>query len=115
MSTRYVTERKSGKDKREAVEIAAATSMPSILVSALGFFTATFGVGMYSDIGVISTLCSLMARGALISMVSVILVLPSLLILFDKVITKTTKGLNNINKLNNDVDKDNKGVRNEAY
>ena len=115
MSTRYVTERKSGKDKREAVDIAAATSMPSILVSALGFFTATFGVGMYSDIGVISTLCSLMARGALISMVSVILVLPSLLILFDKVITKTTKGLNNINKLNIDVDKDNKGVRNEAY
>ena len=56
-----------------------------------------------------------MAGGALISMVSVILVLPSLLILFDKVITKTTKGLNNINKLNIDVDKDNKGVRNEAY
>ena len=93
MSTRYKTERISGKSKREAVEKSVATSIPSIIVSALGFFSATAGVGMYSDIGMISILCNMMARGAMISMVSVILVLPSLLMLFDGVIIRTTNGM----------------------
>ncbi len=96
MSTRYKTERMAGKDKRNAVEIAVATSIPSIIVSAFGFFCATFGVGWYSDVGLISTLCNMMARGAVISMITVILVLPSVLMLFDKVIVKTTRGLRNI-------------------
>ncbi len=93
MSTRYKTERMAGNDKRTAIETATSTSIPSIIVSALGFFTATFGVGLYSDIGIISTFCNMMARGALISMVSVILVLPSLLMALDKVICATTIGL----------------------
>ena len=96
MSTRYKTERMAGKDKRNAIEIAVATSIPSIIVSAFGFFCATFGVGWYSDVGLISTLCNMMARGAVISMITVILVLPSVLMLFDKVIVKTTRGLRNI-------------------
>ena len=96
MSTRYKTERMAGKDKRNAIEIAVATSIPSIIVSAFGFFCATFGVGWYSDVGLISTLCNMMARGAVISMITVILVLPSVLMLFDKVIVKTTSGLRNI-------------------
>ncbi|XVG95731.1 RND family transporter [Eubacteriales bacterium KG127] len=97
MSTRYKTERLSGLDKRSAIIESTATSIPSIIVSALGFFTATIGVAIYSNIGIISTMCNLMARGAIISMISVILVLPSLLMLFDKVICKTTKGLRNLN------------------
>ena len=96
MSTRYKTERMAGKDKRNAIEIAVATSIPSIIVSAFGFFCATFGVLWYSDVGLISTLCNMMARGAVISMITVILVLPSVLMLFDKVIVKTTSGLRNI-------------------
>lgn len=96
MSTRYKTERMAGKARREAVEIASATSIPSILVSAVGFFTATFGVGLYSDIGIISAMCTLMARGAVISMATVILVLPSLLMAFDGIVLKTTSGLRQI-------------------
>ena len=96
MSTRYKTERMAGKARREAVEIASATSIPSILVSAVGFFTATFGVGIYSDIGIISAMCTLMARGAVISMATVILVLPSLLMAFDGIVLKTTSGLRQI-------------------
>lgn len=93
MSTRYKTERRTGKPKRKAIEIAVARSIPSVLVSALGFFTATFGVAVYSQISIISTLCSLMARGAIISMLTVILVLPSLLMAFDRPICATTLGL----------------------
>ncbi len=93
MSTRYKTERAGGMAKREAIEIAAKTSIPSILVSGLGFFTATFGVALYSDIGIISTLCMLMARGAMISMLTVILVLPSLLMALDRPICASTLGL----------------------
>ena len=96
MSTRYKTERMAGKPKRDAVETSVATSIPSIIVSALGFFSATAGVGMYSDIGMISILCNMMARGAIISMITVILVLPSMLMLFDGLIMKTTKGLKEI-------------------
>jgi hypothetical protein len=101
MSTRYKEERMAGKSKHEAVEKSVATSIPSIMVSAFGFFTATFGVGVYSDIGIISTLCNLMARGAVISMISVILVLPSLLLLFDKLILRTTSGLKEVYRSEN--------------
>ena len=72
--------------------IALWASIPSIIVSALCFFAATFGVGIYSDIDMISSLCSLMARGALISMVIVIFILPAMLVLFSKVICATSKG-----------------------
>ena len=97
-STRYKTERMAGKAKREAVMIASSTSMPSVITSAVGFFTATFGVSLYSDIGVISVLCGLMARGAIISMLTVIFILPSMLMAFDKLICKTTGGLRDIYK-----------------
>lgn len=97
-STRYKTERMRGKDKRDAIVTAAATSMPSIITSAAGFFTATFGVGLYSDVGVISTICILMARGALISMATVILILPAMLMAFDKIICKTTLGIGDLYK-----------------
>ncbi|MBQ6622026.1 MAG: MMPL family transporter [Mogibacterium sp.] len=95
-STRYKAERMAGKERREAIEIASYTSIPSILVSALGFFAATFGVAVYSNISIISTLCSLMARGAIISMLTVIFILPSMLMAFDKIICKTTIGLRGI-------------------
>ena len=78
MTTRYRAERYSGKDKKEAVSIALAASIKSVITSALGFFAATVGVALYSDIGLISELCMLLARGALISMAVVITVLPSM-------------------------------------
>lgn len=93
MTTRYKTERNAGKDKHEAVTIALTTSMKSIMVSALGFFASTFGVGVYSSVDMISQLCTLMSRGAIISMITVICILPSMLILFDKVIINTTMGM----------------------
>ena len=93
MTNRFKRERASGKSKTEAVETALAVSIPSILASALGFFAATIGVGIYSDVDLIGSLCMLMARGALISMVVVILILPSMLYLFDGLIQKTSWGL----------------------
>jgi predicted RND superfamily exporter protein len=93
MTTRYKTERNAGKDKHEAVTIALSTSMKSIMVSALGFFASTFGVGVYSSVDMISQLCTLMSRGAIISMITVICILPSMLMLFDKVIINTTMGM----------------------
>ncbi len=93
MTTRYKTERNAGKDKHEAVTIALTTSMKSIMVSALGFFASTFGVGIYSSVDMISQLCTLMSRGAIISMITVICILPSMLMLFDKVIINTTMGM----------------------
>ena len=92
MTTRYRTERHSGKDKKESVGIALSTSIKSIITSALGFFAATVGVAVYSDIGLISELCMLLARGALISMVVVIVTLPSMFMVFDKLICKTSAG-----------------------
>lgn len=92
MTTRYRRERSGGKSKTDSINIALATSIPSIAVSALGFFAATFGVAVYSNVDMIGSLCILMARGALISMVCVILILPSLFVLLDKVICKTTIG-----------------------
>ncbi len=92
MTTRYKKERREGRDKRGAVTTALAASMPSILVSALGFFAATFGVAVYSNIDIIGSMCSLMARGAIISMLSVVFVLPSLLMLLDGLILRTGWG-----------------------
>ncbi|MBE5905841.1 MAG: hypothetical protein E7277_03475 [Lachnospiraceae bacterium] len=92
MTTRYKKERISGMSKKEAVNIAHVTSAESVLVSALSFFAATFGVGLYSKIDMISSLCTLMSRGAIISMFTVLLVLPSMLIIFDKVIIHTSLG-----------------------
>ena len=91
MTTRYKKERCKGKQKKEAVYIALSTSISSVIVSALGFFAATFGVGLYSAIDMISALCALLARGALISMFTVIFILPSALMIFDKPICATTK------------------------
>lgn len=90
MTTRYRRERLSGIPKREAIATACGTSAKSIVVSAFSFFAATFGVSLYSDIDMISSLCTLMARGALISMLCVIFILPSFLMIFDKIIDKTT-------------------------
>ena len=90
MTGRYETERCAGKTKKEAVWIAHRTSFRSVIVSALTFFSATFGVGMYSGIDIVSSLCILMARGALISMAVVLLILPSMLMVFDKLICKTS-------------------------
>ena len=92
MTTRYRIERSSGKDKHESISIALSTSIKSVITSALGFFAATVGVALYSDIGLISELCMLLARGALISMVIVVTVLPSMFMLFDKVICRTSAG-----------------------
>lgn len=92
MTTRYRKERNSGKSKMESVTIAHQTSIKSVFVSALSFFAATFGVGLYSNIDMISSLCSLMSRGALISMVVVIFILPSMFMLFDRIICKTSIG-----------------------
>lgn len=92
MTTRYKRERATGESKKEAISIALGTSIPSIIVSALGFFAATFGVGMIASVDMISSLCILMARGAIISMLVVIFILPSLFVLFDKLIINTSIG-----------------------
>lgn len=95
MTTRYKTERIGGNDKKESVSTALATSIPSIIVSGMGLFAATFGVAVYSDIDIISSMCMLMARGAVVSMISVIFILPALLLLCDKLICATTAGMKN--------------------
>ncbi|MDO4882485.1 MAG: MMPL family transporter [Oscillospiraceae bacterium] len=92
MTTRYKKERSLGNDKRTAVCTALETSIPSIIVSAMGLFAATVGVAIYSDVDMIASLCALMARGALISMLCVILILPAMFMLFDKLIGVTTIG-----------------------
>lgn len=92
MTTRYKRERNHGAEKYDAITTAHRTSAQSIMVSALSFFAATIGVGLYSNIDMISSLCILMARGAIISMIVVIFVLPSMFMVFDKVIVKTSKG-----------------------
>lgn len=92
MTTRYKKERSLGNDKRAAVATAVETSIPSIIVSAMGLFAATVGVAIYSDVDMIGSLCALMARGAIISMFCVILILPAMFMLFDKVIGVTTIG-----------------------
>ena len=91
MTSRYQSERAAGKGREESVRIAHLTSIQSIIVSAFSFFAATFGVGIYSNIEMISSLCILMARGALISMVTVIMVLPAVLLMFDPIIVRTSR------------------------
>lgn len=98
MTTRYKSERLHGNDKRKSVTTALATSIPSILVSGMGLFAATFGVAVYSDIDIISSMCMLMARGAVVSMLCVIFILPALLMLCDKLVCKTTLGMTHIGK-----------------
>ena len=97
MTTRYKQERYEGRDKREAVTNALKVSIPSIIVSAMGLFSATFGVALYSDVDIISSLCDLMARGAIVSMFAVILFLPAMFMLFDKIICVTSIGFRNKN------------------
>lgn len=91
MTSRYEAERCAGKNRMEAIRIAHRASMKSIIVSALSFFAATFGVGMYSSIDMISSLCTLMSRGAMISMIVVLCVLPSMFMIFDGVICRTSR------------------------
>ncbi|MCR4677246.1 MAG: MMPL family transporter [Lachnospiraceae bacterium] len=93
MTTRYKSERKNGADKKEAVRTALMTSIGSIIVSGMGLFAATFGVAVYSNIDIISSMCMLMARGAIISMVCVIFILPALLLLCDGFVIHTTLGM----------------------
>ncbi len=93
MTTRYKAERLSGKTKKQAVSTALSAAIPSIIVSGMGLFSATFGVAVYSDIDIISSMCMLMARGAIISMLCVIFILPALLLLCEKVVLATTLGM----------------------
>ena len=99
MTTRYKSERALGRSRRDSVTTALATSIPSIIVSGMGLFAATFGVAIYSDIDIISSMCMLMARGAIISMLCVIFILPALLMLCDPLIRVTTLGMKSKNKV----------------
>lgn len=96
MTTRYKAERLAGNGKRASAVTALSQSIPSIIVSGMGLFAATFGVAVYSDIDIISSMCMLMARGAIVSMLCVILLLPAMYMLFDRVICKTTLGMTHI-------------------
>lgn len=98
MTTRYKAERTSGRGRTEAVRTALSTSIPSIIVSGLGLFAATFGVAVYSDIDIISSMCMLMARGAIVSMFCVVFFLPALLMLCDRLICATTLGMKHCSK-----------------
>ncbi len=93
MTSRYIRERKDGKDKKEAVRIAHKTNMLSIITSALSLFAATYGVALYSKVDMIGAICTLLARGAIISMLVVVTLLPAMFLIFDKVICRTTIGM----------------------
>ena len=101
MTTRYKSERLNGNERKAAVYTALRTSAPSVIVSGLGLFAATFGVAMYSNIDIVGSMCMLMARGAIISVVLVLLVLPALLILCDGIICRTTKGMTHLSRNQN--------------
>lgn len=92
MTTRYKRERFMGQDRTGAISTALATSLPSVIVSALGFFAATLGVAVYSDVDMIRSLCALMARGAIVSLLAVAFILPAMFLVFDKVICATSAG-----------------------
>lgn len=96
MTTRYKAERIAGQSKKDAVWTALYTSIPSIFVSGMGMFAATFGVALYSDIEIVSSMCMLIARGAVISMLLVTFVLPAMFMLLDTVICKTTLDMRHI-------------------
>ena len=99
ITTKYISNRKEGMNKIKAIDLSLETSISSIATSGLCFFGATFGVGAVSKIQMIGSLCTLMSRGAIISMVVVVLVLPAFLLLFDKLICKTTIGMRKINSI----------------
>ncbi len=111
MTTRYCKERKDGQSKKQATRIALSTSMKSVIVSALSFFAATFGVGLVSSVDMIASLCFLMARGAIISMAVVLLVLPSMYMIFDSIIIRTTWGMGGCSKM----DKERKKAKEVDY
>lgn len=111
MTTRYKAERLAGKEKRPAVITALSTSIPSIIVSGMGLFAATFGVAIYSDIDIISSMCMLMARGAIVSMLCVILILPALLLLCDRLVCATTLGMRHCNHSRKHAEKQDASAR----
>ena len=111
MTTRYKAERLAGKEKRPAVITALSTSIPSIIVSGMGLFAATFGVAISSDIDIISSMCMLMARGAIVSMLCVILILPALLLLCDRLVCATTLGMRHCNHSRKHAEKQDASVR----
>ena len=111
MTTRYKAERLAGKEKRPAVITALSTSIPSIIVSGMGLFAATFGVAIYSDIDIISSMCMLMARGAIVSMLCVILILPALLLLCDRLVCATTLGMRHCNHSKKHAEKQDASAR----
>ena len=95
-TNRYLKERRNGKNKLEAVSIAHKSNMLSIITSALSLFAATYGVACYSQVDMIGSICTLLARGAIISMIVVLTLLPTMFLIFDKAICKTTKGMGHI-------------------
>ena len=95
-TSRYLKERRNGKNKLEAVSIAHKSNMLSIITSALSLFAATYGVACYSQVDMIGSICTLLARGAVISMIVVLTLLPTMFLIFDKVICKTTGGMKHI-------------------
>ena len=111
MTTRYKAERLAGKEKRPAVITALSTSIPSIIVSGMGLFAATFGVAIYSDIDIISSMCMLMARGAIVSMLCVILILPALLLLCDRLVCATTLSMRHCNHSRKHAEKQDASAR----
>ena len=111
MTTRYKAERLAGKEKRPAVITALSTSIPSIIVSGMGLFAATFGVAIYSDIDIISSMCMLMARGAIVSMLCVILIMPALLLLCDRLVCATTLGMRHCNHSRKHAEKQDASAR----
>lgn len=111
MTTRYKAERLAGNEKRPAVITALSTSIPSIIVSGMGLFAATFGVAIYSDIDIISSMCMLMARGAIVSMLCVILILPALLLLCDRLVCATTLGMRHCNHSRKHAEKQDASAR----
>ena len=111
MTTRYKAERLAGKEKRPAVITALSTSIPSIIVSGMGLFAATFGVAIYSDIDIISSMCMLLARGAIVSMLCVILILPALLLLCDRLVCATTLGMRHCNHSRKHAEKQDASAR----
>ena len=96
MSTKYIEERNKNSDKFIAMKNTLGVTVPSIIVSALCFFAATVGVYIYSKIDLIGSICKLLSRGAIISMLSVVIILPSIILIFDKLIIKTTKNLKEV-------------------
>ena len=111
MTTRYKNERIAGSERKDAVLTALSSSIPSIIVSGMGLFAATFGVAVYSNIDIVSSMCRLMARGALISMICVILVLPALLLVCDRLICATTFGMRHLNHKNHSGYNDRKDLK----